>query len=538
MVDKSSMRSAAFAAAVDHFQLGRLAEAESACRDVLAIEPDHIDSLNLLGFIAFKSGRYMDAVEALSAAVARDAGNAQCLYNRGLAWVRIGRLEAAADDFERAVAIRPDFFAARVSLGNALKALGKLHEATAQYRTALEANPSYALAHLNLGRTLRDKGELVDAKAHFERALAIEPQSASAWSGLAGTLAELGSIESALASYERALALDPNDAGTHNNLGALLWRENRSQEAAWHYRRALALDPGLVLAHNNLGIDLRKQGSLAEALACFEQALTIDPVNVDAQVNICAAVYELSLSDHDAARRHAQQLLQDHGDRPLMRRGLAGLLGIKPDHAHDQDYSRAVFDRFAGVFDRTLSDLRYADLLAALMTALRIAPDVGPTFDVLDAGCGTGLCGQQLRPIARTLSGVDLSPKMLARAKSLSIYDQMICDDAVKFMSTSRGTFDLVVSSDVITYIGDLAQFAAGVFHALRMKGRCAITAESLDESGVDYWLAPSGRYQHSRDYLERVFNGVGLDVAITRSVLRFEAARPTPALILTGEKP
>ena len=41
-------------------------------------------------------------------------------------------------------------------------------------------------------------------------------------------------------------------------------------------------------------------------------------------------------------------------------------------------------------------------------------------LDVLDLGCGTGLCGPLLRPYARALAGVDLSPQMLERMRGVA----------------------------------------------------------------------------------------------------------------------
>ena len=47
-------------------------------------------------------------------------------------------------------------------------------------------------------------------------------------------------------------------------------------------------------------------------------------------------------------------------------------------------------------------------------------------LDVLDAGCGTGLCGPLVAPYARRLAGVDLSEGMLAHAKEKNVYDELI----------------------------------------------------------------------------------------------------------------
>ena len=70
---------------------------------------------------------------------------------------------------------------------------------------------------------------------------------------------------------------------------------------------------------------------------------------------------------------------------------------------------------------------------------------------VLDLGCGTGLCGVQFRDWARTLTGVDLSPNMLAKARERGLYDELLQGDAVVAMRERPGRFDLVVASVTVS---------------------------------------------------------------------------------------
>ena len=51
-----------FAAALSHHQAGRLAEAESLYRQICAIEPDHVDSLDYRGVLAGEIGRNDSAI--------------------------------------------------------------------------------------------------------------------------------------------------------------------------------------------------------------------------------------------------------------------------------------------------------------------------------------------------------------------------------------------------------------------------------------------------------------------------------------------
>ena len=65
-----------------------------------------------------------------------------------------------------------------------------------------------------------------------------------------------------------------------------------------------------------------------------------------------------------------------------------------------------------------LAKLLYrAPALVAAMVADSEIP-AAKNLDVLDIGCGTGLCGPLVAPYARRLVGVDLSGRMLAQAEA------------------------------------------------------------------------------------------------------------------------
>ena len=54
-----------FADAVHHHQAGRLSEAERCCRQVLAADPRHADSLHLLGIVAYQTGHHDPALDLI-----------------------------------------------------------------------------------------------------------------------------------------------------------------------------------------------------------------------------------------------------------------------------------------------------------------------------------------------------------------------------------------------------------------------------------------------------------------------------------------
>jgi predicted TPR repeat methyltransferase len=81
--------------------------------------------------------------------------------------------------------------------------------------------------------------------------------------------------------------------------------------------------------------------------------------------------------------------------------------GDKVPQRASAQYVSTFFDRFADSFDSTLERLDYAApqlLYEALVQRVACGRS---GLAVLDAGCGTGLCGALLRSTAKFLAGVD-----------------------------------------------------------------------------------------------------------------------------------
>jgi predicted TPR repeat methyltransferase len=163
----------------------------------------------------------------------------------------------------------------------------------------------------------------------------------------------------------------------------------------------------------------------------------------------------------------------------------------------------ALFDDMAPRFDALLVDeleyrvpARLGELLARAAPARRFAT-------ALDLGCGTGLLGAELRARVDWLDGVDLSPRMIERARARGIYDRLHEAELLEHLATTPVRHELIAATDVLIYVGDLAPLFAAVRAALAGGGLFAASAERHD--GVDVHRAPTGRYQHSRGYLERL---------------------------------
>jgi predicted O-linked N-acetylglucosamine transferase (SPINDLY family)/glycosyltransferase involved in cell wall biosynthesis len=295
----------AFDLAVQHHGAGRLTEAEQLYRQILTQQPDHPETLQLLGVIAHQVGRNDDALELIHRAIALRPESADAHSNLGSVFKATGRLDEAIAAYRQAITLDPCVPAAHRNLGNSLCEKGRLDEGIAAFREALKLRPDYADVHNHLGLALKEKGRLEEAIAAFRRALDCDPSFAFAWSNLGCVLRDTGQYAAAIAAFGHAIALRPGDAAPRNNLGMALRLEGRLDEALAAFREALALDPAIAEAHTNLGNALKDTGQLDEALAAYRQAIALDRSLPLHHSNL---IYALQLSpDTDAASLTAEQ---------------------------------------------------------------------------------------------------------------------------------------------------------------------------------------------------------------------------------------
>jgi predicted TPR repeat methyltransferase len=363
---------------------------------------------------------------------------------------------------------------------------GKLREAERLYRAVLAINDSDFDCLHNLGLLLAQEGRLDDALGLLRAAAQQNPRSVEVHNNLANVLAILRRHEEAIACFRLAITLKPDFAEAYNNLGNVLVAQGRSDEAREHYTRAVSLRPDYIDAYVNLGDILKILKRPQEAVAAYRQALA------------------------------------KGGDGELIRYYLASLGAERAPAAAPKHLVSAVFDRYSDHYDQHMAEAlkcRTPELLFDAM--LPLAPS--GRLDILDLGCGTGLLGARLRPLARTLTGVDISPNMLARARQRQIYDALICSELIEFLRMQTRRFDIAAAADVFVYMGDLSPVFQEIHATLRDGGLFGLSVEAGEEQ--DFVLRSTMRFAHSAAYLRKLSADHGFVLeSIESSVIRQEA--------------
>jgi predicted O-linked N-acetylglucosamine transferase (SPINDLY family) len=199
-------------AALELHQAGRLAEADAAYREVLAIDPRNSDALHFLGVIAQQQGALESAATWMSQAVAANPANVHAHDNLGKVLEAQGKLADAIACYQRVIELAPERADAHFSLGNAYLAKSELERAVVSYRRVLELKQDHAEAHFNLGIAARSLGRRGEAAACFRRVIELRPDLADAHYCLGHVLCDEDRVDEAVPCFRRALALRPEYA--------------------------------------------------------------------------------------------------------------------------------------------------------------------------------------------------------------------------------------------------------------------------------------------------------------------------------------
>jgi predicted TPR repeat methyltransferase len=282
------------------------------------------------------------------------------------------------------------------------------------------------------------------------------------------------------------------------------------------------------------------EGDHAAAVDLAEQALELAPRFAPAHALLGRAL--AALGRREAAVAALSRALELEPDDALgVRIDLARLDVLAADQAVGPGYVRALFDDYAGSFERHLiKNLNYRgpDLLRAAVRRARAAQGCKLWFRrVLDLGCGTGLVAKALAGAYAAIEGIDLSPRMLARARRARLYKRLHEADLATFLKHEpAASADLVIAADVFVYMAALDEVFRETHRVLGRDGLFAFTVQAHDGDGVV--LGEDARYAHGETYLRGLAAETGFTTALFEPVsTRQDRGVDVPGFLLVLER-
>lgn len=432
-------------------------------------------------------------------------------------------------------------FASQLQEAMRVHQAGDLDAAERLYGEVLELHAAQPDALHFLGVLAHQRGRSDEAVLLISSALKIIPKHPDAHNNLGNVHKECGRLADAERCYRRALACAPEHYQAQSNLAVVLEAQERLDEAFEAYSKLIQQAPTYAHGYYRLGLFLRNYAQneehLQQSAECFRESYRHDPANVRALEGVGVALY--MLHRHDEAADVYRQWLEREPDNPVPRHMLASCGAAEAPPRAADDYVRDVFDGFAESFDEQLIQnlgYRAPEVLVGMLD--EVTPVDGASLDVLDAGCGTGLCAPLLRARARRLVGVDLSGGMVDKARLRGGYDALEVAELTAWLEAHPQAFDLIVSADTLVYFGQLGPVLAAAAGALRPGGWLGFTLEAVEGDDEVAELTSSGRYRHSRPYVEHLLAGSGFEAVVVREdTLRREAGKPVHGWVVRARR-
>ena len=354
----------AFSAALAHHEAGRLDQAQAGYREILARDPDHAESLHLLGLITAQQGGPADGIVMIRKAMGLAPGCAPHHNSLAAAYRLLGCDAEAVAEYRAAAALRPESAEIHNNLATTLHSLGRHQEAVAEYRRAVIYAPGMAEIWYNLASALVECGQQEEVEVGFRHAIRLRPDFGNALANYGRWLITRARWLEADVWLSEAVRLAPEDTRSWNNLGIARQDLGRSPDAAACYRRAIALEPTFADAHYNLGCLLAADGRTDDAMQCHQAAIAAEPLHGAARLALCMVQLPiLYATTAEVAVRRSRYLtaldtLAAAVEAPPVARAVAAAIGTSQpfflpyqgqnDREPQADYGRLVCRLLAG----------------------------------------------------------------------------------------------------------------------------------------------------------------------------------------------
>lgn len=490
---------------------GNLRQAADLCKEMLDANPQYPYGYHLMASLFSATGTFERALSF--AQTATQLAPEVCAFHiqHGQLLYALGAYEAAALSFTAACNIEPLNPIILLLLASTFTGRGRYAEAHGLYLRArslsdmpeideqeglchfMQGNhqeaeilfdriiarcPDYIWGHIYKGQVLMEGRQHTRAEASMARALRIDAHSFDALFALAVLNDWQGQHEIAIRYAMEAIRSRPLCWECHTFLGALLVRERHYAEGQQVLTQALAIRPHDPYVLQLLLFALRIQGREQEFLPHIHEAAPGNPRN------------DVLL--------HLQAMAE----------------GQTPDTA-PAAYIRGYYDSFADQYDHYQKDVLSYEAprhMATLIREWRTRFPHPPLATMLDLGCGTGLMAQALKDPVSYRVGVDMSSRMLARARGKHLYHALHQQDMVEHMLASAEGYDLVTAADALSHTGDLSLFLKAARNVLNIHGLLVFTVEK--NTRTDTWLlGGNGRYSHAPHYVVRKLEAKGYEI-------------------------
>ncbi len=298
-------------------------------KNVLKIDPSHVEAEFLLGQAMEQLGDYSGAARRYQAVVSARDVHLGALVRLGRLYLFGDRVGEALVLAEKGLEYEPDNLDARVLRAGALMRSGDYSEAQRDLHAVLASEPAHVDALSLFAALLVTEGQTSAAIELLEGGIRANREDPELLRQLAGIEASTGATDRAAARFEELLALDPKSVESRLEVAGFYWDAGRRSEAERTLREGIEHEPGEVRLKLTLAQLLAEAGERARSVSTLRGFIDKAP-DIDALKFGLASVYE-GMSEFDEAKAQYREVIRQRGTSPdgLVARNRLALLLVR-----------------------------------------------------------------------------------------------------------------------------------------------------------------------------------------------------------------
>jgi len=503
---------------------GELRQAADLCKEILDANPDYPYGYHLMASLFQATGTFAQALGFAQMAVKMAPQVATFHMHEGKLLLATDQWQAAGEAFCKAHLLEPVNPEPLLLWAGSVRGEGRFDDALALV-TRARALGDTPETDEHEGLCLMMKGDDTLAEARFDRMIARRPDRFEGYVHKGKLLFAQNRLMEAEACFARALKKNPAAHEALHYLSMLSHTQAHPEIAARYAINAIQAQPQYWPGHIWLGALLLMHHKNDVAEYVLQQAHSFQPTNI-------YLMHLLTLSQRRQGKlfeavEQVEKLLAQRPDSNMLRY-FRTMLKSEIAESAPADYIAGLFDGSADQYEFHLKHVVSCTTAAQVAHAMRGVAGLAKTpWRMLDLGCGTGLAAVVFKEMTGLRIGVDLSERMLEKARAKQLYNELHALDIVEFMTGSDRVFDLVTAVDVLLYRGNLSAFLHAARNVLAPQGILAFTVETLAcPSG--YRLHANGVFTHDTHYIRNMAHDEGYIIVKQEDVVvRMEHITP-----------
>jgi len=307
--------------------------------------------------------------------------------------------------------------------------------------------PNFTKALFQLGVTQMSLSYWAGAQYCFEKLREVYPWDPDIICNLGIIYWKQKKLKKALIFFKFNRKNHSHHSETAINLASLYVEYNHHAKAIHQYNDILYHHPKRTEIRFNLAACLQKLGFHDNAIFHYRVILQDHASHYDSLYNLACVYWKQK--DINASKFYLEQAQKIHYSEHIEFM-LKTMLDKQDNFENHQAYVKNLFQLYAVDYDKHLIQNLDYQIPAYLKNYLQ-----GKIFNqnVVEIGCGTGLCGEAIKSVSHHVIGIDLSAKMLVNARKKACYDELHEKDFFQFLKDYEHPIGCVFALDVSPYV-------------------------------------------------------------------------------------